>query len=70
MESIRNNLVCYPPLQKKGGFSVALCVRVCVCLYVCIQKRVSEVGKEVERACFFEPAMKIGLIFDFKIKTF
>ena len=26
VESIRNNLVFYPPLQKKGGFSGALCV--------------------------------------------
>lgn len=26
VESIRNNLVFYPPLQKEGGFSGALCV--------------------------------------------
>lgn len=27
VESIRNNLVFYPPLQKKGGFSACVCVR-------------------------------------------
>lgn len=36
VESIRNNLVFYPPLQKKGGFSGAVCV--CVCISVCAHR--------------------------------
>lgn len=47
VESIRNNLVFYPPLQKKGGFSEALCV--CVCVNVCAPTHTHLQGVRKER---------------------
>lgn len=47
VESIRNNLVFYPPLQKKGGFSES----VCVCVYMYTQER-ERSSKGSESACF------------------
>lgn len=53
VESIRNNLVFYPPLQKKRRvFWGSVCVSLCEYECVCEHERESEVGKGVERACF------------------